>query len=582
MRSDQLTNLMARGMIFDGFHEAIWPPPFLPTYKCKMRSSKAVTSNSLPRLKTKKKKNEVKNYSTSPLPSSPLVQAYISASAQEAAVINQLESQSNSSNSSTPTSQSVESSASSITANHSNSPVPISNSNSNNHYHKPVPKALSSLATPATNHRAASRSVPLNLNSLTDEEEEDEEDEDVITASFNTSRVPSFTDRILYQARFATESNTSFGGGGGIDLTNNGAIRCLAYTAIRSVDSSDHKPVRALFEVDLDAGGPKVPARLKKKTKALTHSSMFFGDREARTMMTVGNELKTARELLENGVSRNVLSSSSSEQVLSTLGQTGVSPNQQEQSTKDKSSSTSGATNLSSFFGRRLGRKGRQKRKEFKLQQQQQERLLHGSVSMSSLPTAAAALSASLDSKLTRLNAGAFERQVFIDGLRLRNSLVTTTTTTTTTTNSNSRETSTLPVERHSKFKFGIGSSNRPQFNHNRSLYKSRSFDSNVDPPPPPPPSSSMIASTSVVITPPPPQRPQSEGPAITTTKTASLSTLSAGNLETDAEGEITSANTAPILAISKNSSNSNIGNSNTKQSNQEHLSKSSSICLIA
>ncbi|KAH9425456.1 inositol polyphosphate 5-phosphatase [Dermatophagoides pteronyssinus] len=34
MRSDQLSNLMNRGIIFNEFNEAQWPPPFLPTYKC--------------------------------------------------------------------------------------------------------------------------------------------------------------------------------------------------------------------------------------------------------------------------------------------------------------------------------------------------------------------------------------------------------------------------------------------------------------------------------------------------------------------------------------------------------------------
>lgn len=542
MRSDQLTNLMARGMIFDGFREALWPPPFLPTYKCKMRSSKATHSNSLPRQKKKKKKNMLDT-------------SFATRDTLQEAVHQSAESQSNSSNSSSPTSQSVDSSASSITTSHSNSTIIAASNNKT---------TANSTATSSTKllkkSSSFSRSVPLNLNSLSDEEEEeDDDDEDVISSSFNTSRVPSFTDRVLYQARLAMENGIFNGGGNGINLSNHDAIHCLAYNAIRSVDSSDHKPVRALFEVALDSGGPRVPLRLKKRHLNLitqNANNLFFSDRDE------SGKSATKQKTSE---SSNVLSSSSSEQILPTLtgnpqanggGGTGVEHNL-------KQSMTTG--NISSFFGRRLGKKGRQKRKEFKLQQQQ-DRLLHGSVSMSSLPTAAAALGASLDSKLTRLNAGAFERQVFIDGLRLRNSLASTI-------NQNRETTSLLADERLKAPKFGTPQqkSDTQSQNIKRSLFKSKSFDSNVDAA-----QATVIASTSVVVTPPlaapaapalplptQRQRPQSEP---VSTKTVATGDLESGSMR---NGTATSKNTS-------------IGNSNSGPTSQDNLSKFSSICSIA
>src|SRR6218665_2169482 len=46
MRSDQLTKLMSRAIIFVNFNEAIFPPPFLPTYKCRERSAFDIHSDS--------------------------------------------------------------------------------------------------------------------------------------------------------------------------------------------------------------------------------------------------------------------------------------------------------------------------------------------------------------------------------------------------------------------------------------------------------------------------------------------------------------------------------------------------------
>lgn len=517
MRSDQLTNLMARGMIFDGFREALWPPPFLPTYKCKMRSSKTAQSNSLPRFKKKK------NGMDTSLATTGTLQETVNYSAG---------SQSNSSNSSSPTSQSVDSSASSITTNKSSSTV--------------IDKTTNNSATLSSKllkkSTSSSRSVPLHLNSLSDDEEED--DEDVISSSFNTSRVPSFTDRVLYQARLAVESSTSNGTGNGINLNNNGAIHCLSYNAIRSVDSSDHKPVRALFEVALDSGGPRVPFRLKKQHLSLIHqntNNIFSGDEPKLNMAQRTSD------------SSNVISSSSSEQMLPSLVPSNDQTNVKAGNEHHLKNAVTTA-NISSFFGRRLGKKGRQKRKEFKLQQQQ-ERLLHGSVSMSSLPTAVAALNASLDSKLTRLNAGAFERQVFIDGLRLRNSLASS--------NNQNKEPDQRPKQ--PKYSNGQSTGDNNSHNHKRSLFKSKSFDSNIDGPNP------VNVSTSVVITPPVQQissslqkRPQSEKPVTTSIN----STQNTGNTKTG------SANGTAI--------STSIGNSNPGSTSQDNLSKSSSICSIA
>lgn len=326
MRSDQLTNLMARGVIFEGFREAIWPPPFLPTYKCKVynKASRLLVNERL----LSKSQTRVSN---------------------------------SESTSSSPT-QSIVSSVSSLNS--------------------------------AAGNSASSRSVPHNLNTLHNLSDETPtlSVEEAILLEFNHSRVPSFTDRVLYQSRLAN---------GDSDLTD-GAIKCKHYLAIRSISSSDHKPVNALFEVSLDSGGPRIPFRLKKLSQMV------------------------------DGLKAKVLSGENS-------------LDQSNESTEALSPSPVSNKNLS-FFGRRLGKS----RSRVKLKDTRHGSTGNGlgqSISMSALPSASAL--ARLD-KLTRLNAGAFERQVFIDGLRLRNSFFS----------------SSTISEFKKKHTFG--------------LFKSRSFDSNV------------------------------------------------------------------------------------------------------
>ncbi|ELU08167.1 hypothetical protein CAPTEDRAFT_179440 [Capitella teleta] len=66
---------------------------------------------------------------------------------------------------------------------------------------------------------------------------------DVGTSDFNTKkmRIPSYTDRILYRVR------------------KKGQISCLYYDSAHELMLSDHKPVYAMFEVDLRPGRDNVP-----------------------------------------------------------------------------------------------------------------------------------------------------------------------------------------------------------------------------------------------------------------------------------------------------------------------------------
>lgn len=141
MRSDQLSNLMSRGLVLSGYEEAQWPPPFPPTYKCRIQH------------------------------------------------------------------QDVSLKASSASSGSSSSPTQSVHSNS-----------------------ATLPDTPT-------------------TADYDESRVPSYTDRILFKSKVANQKTT---------------VKCLQYTSVSTIDSSDHKPVYALFEVDLESGGPRIPRRLAK------------------------------------------------------------------------------------------------------------------------------------------------------------------------------------------------------------------------------------------------------------------------------------------------------------------------------
>src|SRR5699024_7690528 len=104
---------------------------------------------------------------------------------------------------------------------------------------------------------------------------------------YDTSRVPSFTDRVLYQSRLAN---------GDTDMTDH-SIRCINYQANQSLVSSDHKPVYALFEVILDSGGPRIPFRLKKLSQTVDGLKSKALSRENSLEFSSGTS---------NSVSRNI------------------------------------------------------------------------------------------------------------------------------------------------------------------------------------------------------------------------------------------------------------------------------------
>lgn len=69
------------------------------------------------------------------------------------------------------------------------------------------------------------------------------------TQTFDSSkkqRVPSYTDRILFQSlcKELRKKKKSLD-----DISETSSIECLVYDSLRSICSSDHKPVYALFAV---------------------------------------------------------------------------------------------------------------------------------------------------------------------------------------------------------------------------------------------------------------------------------------------------------------------------------------------
>ena len=258
MRSDQMSNLMSRGMIFKGFEEALWPPPFWPTYKCKIIGN---TTNSVG-----------------------------SGKPSTSAMIN---STSSGSNSSSPT-QSIFSDGSNLT----------------------------------------NTSEPVLANEVKNDDVFYSDDSGSIF-NYDETRVPSYTDRILFKSKVKQQ------------ISN---IKCVQYNSINTINSSDHKPVYAMFEVDLESGGPRVPLRMAKYRGALSDSSM-----------------------------------------------------KKSQSSSNLNRLLDGKKGNISFFERRFAKRPKNKLKNNK------SGLLGPMLKLD---------------KLAHLNAGAFERQVFLDGLRLRNNLI--------------------------------------------------------------------------------------------------------------------------------------------------------------
>lgn len=192
MQYDQLTNLMSRGVVLSGFQEAIWPPPFLPTYKRRI-----ITQENLA-----KKDDE--------------------------------------------TEQQLSSS--------SESAVFVTHAPSSNNVSKPSKK---------------SRNIKEEQKKLAAKSGPDE-------FKFNDSRVPSFTDRILFQT--SELSGTS--------------VECLQYESIDKIYSSDHKPVYSLFTIRLGAGGPNLPCRVVSDTRLLGNYMNL--SKSKRNLSTNGSMFRSA------------------------------------------------------------------------------------------------------------------------------------------------------------------------------------------------------------------------------------------------------------------------------------------------
>lgn len=283
MKSDQLTNLMNRGLVLEGFEEAIWPPPFIPTYKTRINQSDMI-------------QDETFQFGVdSPIRLSPMYDftAKLFNGAGNA------DGQQNNSESSTSSDHSADQSN--------------------------APKASKS-----------PKKVKVKTKHIREEL--------IHTYNCESGRVPSYTDRILFQQKVNS------------DKPDETKISCTHYDAINDITSSDHKPVYAMFEVKLEAGGPSKPTGFKVsnndlflKPKSLAMFTSKFGRKARITQKMQQNEYVS--NLINNPMSASLSS-------LSNAGQT---------LTND----------VSMNFG-----------------------------------------------KVTTLNAGAFERQVYLDGLRMRNKML--------------------------------------------------------------------------------------------------------------------------------------------------------------
>ncbi|KPM05171.1 inositol polyphosphate 5-phosphatase-like protein [Sarcoptes scabiei] len=265
MRSDQLTNLIHRGMIFNGFEEAQWPPPFLPTYKCKMFDP-----------------NSHHNLS-------------IYLESQQKYPLNPINSQMK-----TTTKCDRFTTASNSDAKKTTSATAIPNNDESKRIENPSDRSPSS---------SSSSSSPTTASFLSNKIEQSERINDLKRRMPNRSsirnlynldsgRVPSYTDRILFQkksnpfrinrnhrdreANYISNDedrrkNYHLNSGDNIENGFNAdqdkrkddgddeLIKCIYYNSIGSVCVSDHKPVYALFEVRLDCdGGTKIPYTIKR------------------------------------------------------------------------------------------------------------------------------------------------------------------------------------------------------------------------------------------------------------------------------------------------------------------------------
>lgn len=285
LRSDQLTNLMNRGLIFNGFEEAQWPPNFLPTYKCKM-----------------------------------------------------------------------------------------------------------------VNHRNDTKTDFSSNDHLEEENCTNFNDEPDIIDFYNveSGRVPSYTDRILFQSKMANNDPD-------VDESEN-RIKCIHYNSINSLTSSDHKPVYAMFETMLDGSGGGAP----KLGLTIKRLSQLIDDVYVNKLSNIKNVSKLIKRK-----NKNKLVEENEE-------------NEQQMETKRN-------LNLTGNWNRLLNRN----RNLFKKNSSKQETILNQSNenehSKSSKMDQSNSINAnylySIDSagvfdRINQLNAGAYERRIYLDGLRQRDNYI--------------------------------------------------------------------------------------------------------------------------------------------------------------
>nr|XP_027206249.1 protein kinase 4-like [Dermatophagoides pteronyssinus] len=298
MRSDQLSNLMNRGIIFNEFNEAQWPPPFLPTYKCRI--------------------------------------------------------------------------------NH-----PLNDSFDSN---------------------------PIDHNM----------DDDNIVNSYNyeSGRVPSYTDRILYRTKLSSSSSANQLINGDDNDKNNVFIKCIYYNSISNIISSDHKPVYGLFEVKLDAGYyPMSKLQQSSTTSAMKHFTQLIDEIYLEKEKSNSNEQQ--RQKLQK--------QSSSSGDLTNI----ESMNQQQNQTKHR------RNHFRRLVDRHVFKKSKSKllndnnSSNSNSNGNENDKILDNLDIMDMImmnqnenESTSIANHRQWSNRIGQLNAGAYERKIYMEGMRLRNNLM--------------------------------------------------------------------------------------------------------------------------------------------------------------
>nr|XP_046919324.1 LOW QUALITY PROTEIN: inositol polyphosphate 5-phosphatase E-like [Dermatophagoides farinae] len=313
MRSDQLSNLMNRGIIFNGFEEARWPPPFLPTYKCK-----------------------INHPITGGLATNDPIDHHINTTIIQSSSLN------------------------------------------------PSTKTTTSITSTSTSTSSSSTKTNDNING----------DKIVNNYNYESGRVPSYTDRILYQTKSTNHQQ--------IESNDNNLIKCIYYNSISNIISSDHKPVYGLFEVRLDSG---------------------CGQRKRLSQLVDEMYLKRlAEKHNNNNNAKTTDQQQQSEQSSSDL----LSDQQQQSITK------------TNHFRRLVDRHVFKKSKSKLTNNHHMDNLdimdsgIGGGINESSANSSSSSSSSIImannqrqwSDRVGQLNAGAYERKIYMEGMRLRNNLM--------------------------------------------------------------------------------------------------------------------------------------------------------------